>query len=38
MSYKLRREVIDGKVVNVSLGVTEVDAYLKFLRYRCRQK
>jgi integrase len=23
-------------VVNVSLGVTEVDAYLKFLRYRCR--
>jgi hypothetical protein len=26
----------DGKVVNVSLGVTEVNAYLKFLRYRCR--
>jgi len=36
VSYKLRREVVDGKVVNVSLGVTEVDAYLKFLRYRCR--
>jgi integrase len=36
VSYKLRREVADGKVVNVSLGVTEVDAYLKFLRYRCR--
>ena len=36
MSYKLRKEVVDGKVVNVSLGVTEVDAYLKFLRYRCR--
>jgi integrase len=36
MSYRLRKEVVDGKVVNVSLGVTEVDAYLKFLRYRCR--
>lgn len=36
MSYKLRREVADGKVVGVSLGMTEVDAYLKFLRYRCR--
>ncbi len=36
MSYKLRREVIDGKVVNVSLGMPEVDAYLKFLKYRCR--
>jgi len=36
VSYKLRREVANGKVVNVSLGVTEVDAYLKFLRYRCR--
>ncbi len=36
MSYKLRREVVDGKVVSVSLGVPEVDAYLKFLKYRCR--
>jgi integrase/recombinase XerD len=36
VSYKLRREVADGKVVGVSLGTTEVDAYLKFLRYRCR--
>ena len=36
MSYKLRKEVVDGKVVNVSLGMPEVDAYLKFLKYRCR--
>ena len=36
MSYKLRREVADGKVESVSLGMPEVDAYLKFLRYRCR--
>ncbi|MDO8716732.1 MAG: tyrosine-type recombinase/integrase [Dehalococcoidales bacterium] len=36
MSYKLRREVVDGKVVGVSLGMSEVDAYFKFLRYRCR--
>ena len=36
MSYKLRREVENGSVVNISLGVPEVDAYLKFLKYRCR--
>lgn len=36
MSYKLRREVVDGTVVNISLGVPEVDAYLKFLKYGCR--
>ncbi len=36
MSYKLLREVENGSVVNVSLGVPEVDAYLKFLKYRCR--
>jgi len=36
VSYKLRREVADGKVESVSLGIPEVDAYLKFLRYRCR--
>lgn len=36
MSYKLQREVENGSVVNVSLGVPEVDAYLKFLKHRCR--
>jgi len=36
VSYKLRRGVEDGAVVNISLGVPEVDAYLKFLKYRCR--
>lgn len=36
MSYKLRREVGNGSVVSISLGVPEVDAYLKFLKHRCR--
>jgi len=36
MSYKLHRELVDGKVTRLSLGVAEVDAYLKFLQYRCR--
>lgn len=36
MSYKLRREVANGSVVSISLGVPEVDAYLKFLKHRCR--
>jgi integrase/recombinase XerD len=36
MTYKLRREVVDGKVTRLSLGVAEVDDYLKFLQYRCR--
>ena len=35
MSYRLKREVVDG-VVNVSLGMPEADAYLKFVRDRCR--
>lgn len=36
MIYKLHREVEEGKVVGLSLGVPEVDDYLKFLKYRCR--
>ncbi len=36
MSYKLRREGENGSVVSISLGVPEGDAYLKFLKYRCR--
>jgi integrase/recombinase XerD len=36
MTYKLRREVVDRKVTRLSLGVAEVDDYLKFLQYRCR--
>jgi hypothetical protein len=36
MSYKLIREIESGKVVKLLLGVTEVDAYLKFLKQRCR--
>ncbi len=36
MTYKLHRELVDGKVTRLSLGVAEVDAYLKFLQYRCR--
>ena len=36
MSYKLQSEVGNGTVVSISLGVPEVDAYLKFLKYRCR--
>jgi len=36
MTYKLHREVVDEKVTRLSLGVVEVDAYLKFLQYRCR--
>jgi integrase/recombinase XerD len=36
MTYKLHRELVDGKVIRLSLGVAEVDAYLKFLQYRCR--
>ncbi|MDP2731041.1 MAG: tyrosine-type recombinase/integrase [Dehalococcoidales bacterium] len=36
MTYKLHRELVDGKVMKLSLGVIEVDAYLKFLQYRCR--
>ena len=36
MSYKLRREVENGSVVGIFLGVPEVDAYLKFLKHGCR--
>jgi len=36
MTYKIQRELVDGKVTRLSLGVAEVDAYLKFLQYRCR--
>ena len=35
MSYRLKREVVDG-VVNIFLGMPEVDAYLKFQEHRCR--
>ena len=35
MSYRLKREVVDG-VENISLGMPEADAYLKFVRDRCR--
>ena len=36
MVYKLRREVRDGKLVALSLGIPEVDSYLDFLKHRCR--
>jgi len=36
MRYKLHREVRDGRIVALSLGMPEVDAYLKFLKDRCR--
>ncbi len=36
MTYKLHKEVDQGKVVGLSLGVSEVDAYLRFLKHRCR--
>jgi len=36
MSYKLCREMERGEVVGLYLGVAEVDAYLRFLRGRCR--
>ena len=32
MIYKLRREVAQGRVVGLSLGLPEVDAYLRFLK------
>jgi site-specific recombinase XerD len=35
LSYRLKREVVDG-VANISLGIPEADAYLKFVRDRCR--
>jgi len=36
MSYKLHREVREGKVTGLSLGMPEADAYLRFLKDRCR--
>ncbi|MFC1954917.1 hypothetical protein ACFLVZ_03760 [Chloroflexota bacterium] len=36
MTYKLHRELANGNVAKLSFGVAEVDAYLKFLQYRCR--
>ena len=35
MTYHLKREVMGG-VVKISLGMPEADAYLKFVRERCR--
>ena len=34
MTYKLVKEREDGKLVRLSLGIPEVDAYLKFLQQR----
>jgi len=36
MSYKLHREVREGRIVGLSLGLPEADAYLKFLKDSCR--
>lgn len=36
MSYKLAQEKENGEIVKLSLGIPEVDAYLKFLKNRCR--
>jgi integrase/recombinase XerD len=36
MTYKLHREVAEGRITRLSLGVAEVDEYFKFLQYRCR--
>jgi len=36
MAYKLRKEVDRGKAIGLSLSVPEVDAYLRFLKHRCR--
>lgn len=36
MDYKVTRGVEGGRIVSLALGIPEVDAYLRFLRYRCR--
>ncbi len=36
MVYKVTREVEEGEIVNLSMGIPEVDCYLRFLQYRCR--
>ena len=36
MIYKLHRELREGRLVSLSLGIPEADAYLNFLKFRCR--
>ncbi|MDD4986223.1 MAG: tyrosine-type recombinase/integrase [Dehalococcoidales bacterium] len=36
MNYRVHREVKEGMLIRLSLGIPEVDAYLAFLRHRCR--
>src|SRR3989304_5348149 len=36
MRHRLVQEFENGRVIRLSLGVPEADAYLKFLQYRCR--
>jgi len=36
MPYELRRELIDGQLCRLSIGLDPVDDYLDFLRCRCR--
>ncbi len=36
MVHKLKKELVDGKPIKLSLGIPEVDDYLRFLEYRCR--
>ena len=36
MTYKVTKEMSSGKIVSLSIGIPEIDAYLKFLKYRCR--
>jgi len=36
MNYKVHHEVKDGRLVRLYLGIPEVDAYLDFLKHRCR--
>ena len=36
MNYKVQHEVKDGRLVRLYLGIPELDAYLDFLKYRCR--
>lgn len=36
MVYKLCRELQGGELVSLRLGVPEVDAYLDFIKHRCR--
>ena len=36
MPYELRRELLDGQLCRLSIGLDPVDDYLDFLRCRCR--